>query len=117
MNAMAFPEAVLDLGRFRERTLHDEEILREVAEVFLGELPRWVEELRGAVASADLSRLRLTAHLAAGTAATCGAARLSAAARRLEEQAKRGWPEEASRLVEEVAVAAEEVAPVVSGLL
>jgi HPt (histidine-containing phosphotransfer) domain-containing protein len=110
-------DAVLDVGRLRERTCHDDDILKEVVRIFLNECPGWMESLRRAVRERDVTRLRQTAHLIGGTSGTCGAMRLSGLARRLEELGKRDDLEGAEALAEGILAAAAELEPLLRELL
>jgi CheY-like chemotaxis protein/HPt (histidine-containing phosphotransfer) domain-containing protein len=62
----------------------DEDILRELAEVFLATSPRWLEELRAAVGRRDAAGVRRMAHTMKGSLGQLGAGAAHAAAQRLE---------------------------------
>jgi HPt (histidine-containing phosphotransfer) domain-containing protein len=62
----------------------DEDILRELAEVFLATSPRWLEELRASVGRRDTAGVRRMAHTMKGSLGQLGAGAAHAAAQRLE---------------------------------
>jgi signal transduction histidine kinase/CheY-like chemotaxis protein len=68
----------------------DEELLRELAEVFLEDHPRLVAALREAVTGRDPERLRRAAHALKGAVANFAARDATAAARRLEAMGRDG---------------------------
>jgi two-component system, sensor histidine kinase and response regulator len=65
--------AVLDQAVLLERVGGDEELLREIATLFLGECPRMLQEVRAAIDHADAPQLRLTAHALKGAVSNFGA--------------------------------------------
>jgi signal transduction histidine kinase/DNA-binding response OmpR family regulator len=77
--------AVLDWKVLIDRVGGDEELLREVVTVFLGECPRLLQEVRAAIDREDAPRLRLTAHALKGAAATFGARAACETAEELEQ--------------------------------
>jgi len=64
---------VLDLARALEAVEGDEELLRELAELFLEDFPRMVEEIRAAAADRDAAGLHRAAHTLKGSVAVLGA--------------------------------------------
>jgi HPt (histidine-containing phosphotransfer) domain-containing protein len=68
----------------------DRQLLAELAGLFLAECPRWMAEMRGAVALGDPSRLQMAAHALKGAATTFAAPALREAALRLEKMGRGG---------------------------
>lgn len=68
----------------------DEELLREVAQLFLADYPRALGEIREAIASGDAKRLEREAHGLKGAAANFGAEPVVAAALELELMGRKG---------------------------
>jgi len=68
----------------------DEELLREVAELFLADYPHTLEEIRKAVAAGDASTLEHSAHSLKGSVSTFGAPLAFQAALALEQQGRSG---------------------------
>jgi two-component system sensor histidine kinase/response regulator len=73
-----------------ERVDGDEELLREVARLFLDDYPRAVAEIREAISSGDARRLEREAHGLKGAAANFGAEPVVAAALHLEQLGRQG---------------------------
>jgi HPt (histidine-containing phosphotransfer) domain-containing protein len=71
-------QAVLD------RLGGDEQLLGEIAGLFLEDCPRLVQSMREAVAAADAPNLQLAAHTLKGSLSYLGGCRICEAARRLE---------------------------------
>jgi signal transduction histidine kinase/DNA-binding response OmpR family regulator/HPt (histidine-containing phosphotransfer) domain-containing protein len=68
----------------------DARLLRELVRLFLAECPRWLGEIRAAVAGRDAGRLRQAAHSLKGSLGTFGARVAFEAAQRLEGMARVG---------------------------
>ena len=73
-----------DEKSLRERVQGNETLFDELVGIFLGDLPKRVEEIRSAMSEMNFSRIGSTAHTLKGTAALMGAQRLASAARELE---------------------------------
>lgn len=73
-----------------QRVAGDRELLRELVTVFLDECPRWLAELRAAVAGHDAARVQRLAHTIRGAMGQLGAAVAFAAAERLELMGREG---------------------------
>lgn len=73
-----------------ERVDGDEELLREVARLFLDDYPRAVAEIHEAIASGDAKRLEREAHGLKGAAANFGAQPVVSAALELELLGRNG---------------------------
>jgi two-component system sensor histidine kinase/response regulator len=79
-----------------ERVEGDEELLREVAQLFLDDYPRALGEIRDAVVAGDAKRLEREAHGLKGAAANFGADKVVSAALTLELFGRRGQVAEAA---------------------
>ena len=73
-----------------ERVGGDRELLRELAAVFLADLPNKLAAIEGAVTSGDVESLRREAHSLKGAVSTFGAEPARLAALALEELGKGG---------------------------
>jgi CheY-like chemotaxis protein len=83
-------EAAVDWSVALKAVGGDEDILRELAGVFLETSPRWLEELRAAVGRRDAAGVRRMAHTIKGSLGQLGAGTAHAAAQRLETMAQAG---------------------------
>jgi two-component system sensor histidine kinase/response regulator len=70
------------------RLAGDEELLKDLTEVFLVELPAWMKDLRGAVAGRDAALLKRAAHTLKGGVDSIGGAEAYAAALELERMGR-----------------------------
>jgi HPt (histidine-containing phosphotransfer) domain-containing protein len=77
--------APLDWETARSRIGGSEEVLRDVAELFVAECPAMMEQIRAAIADVDHSEVRRTAHTLKGSAAVFVAEPTVAAAQRIEQ--------------------------------
>jgi CheY-like chemotaxis protein/HPt (histidine-containing phosphotransfer) domain-containing protein len=100
------PAAPLDWGAALKAVGGDEDILRELAVVFLEASPRWLEELRAAVARGDAAGVRRMAHTIKGSLGQFGAAAAHEMAQRLETM---GQGEDLAGAAEACAALTEEV--------
>jgi signal transduction histidine kinase/CheY-like chemotaxis protein/HPt (histidine-containing phosphotransfer) domain-containing protein len=92
-SAAALPPA--DDGAFDkvaalQRMAGDEELLREMVDVFLQEQGKWMADIRAAVASGDAALLKRGAHTLKGAVDSCGGHRVRAAAMPLEQMGREG---------------------------
>jgi HPt (histidine-containing phosphotransfer) domain-containing protein len=110
-------DTVLDVNQLRERTLGDDEVARAVVHIFLRECPAWRERLHTGLRERDMKQLRLLGNLIYGTAGTCGAGRLAAAARALEEAGRHEQPARAIYAAQLVLAATDELEPRMRELL
>jgi CheY-like chemotaxis protein len=76
--------AALDWEAALKRVAGHEELLRQLAQLFLKEVGTWVPELRQAVTQRDAAKVRRLAHTVKGSAATFAARPTEEAALRLE---------------------------------
>lgn len=75
---------MLDLQLAMERVGGDEELLKEIAQIFLEDCPRSLQELEEAVALSDAKRLERAAHSLKGSVSNFGAIGVTEAALALE---------------------------------
>jgi HPt (histidine-containing phosphotransfer) domain-containing protein len=68
----------------------DEQLLRELAGIFLVEWPKWAAELHAALAGGEAERLGIVVHAVKGAVGVLGAAGAFAAAGALETMAREG---------------------------
>jgi CheY-like chemotaxis protein/HPt (histidine-containing phosphotransfer) domain-containing protein len=83
-------EAPVDWAAARKAVGGDDEILRDLAGVFLQTSPRWLEELGAAVSRRDVAAVRRLAHTMKGSLSQLGATAARAAAERLESLGQGG---------------------------
>src|SRR2546422_846572 len=83
-------EAVFDREAALENVGGDEELLSEIAELWLSEGLRQLDELRSGLGAKDAAAIEQAAHSLRGSLATLGAARAAAAAGRVERAAADG---------------------------
>jgi HPt (histidine-containing phosphotransfer) domain-containing protein len=84
------PVEVLDWAAALKRVDGDRELLRTFVTLYLRECPRWLAELRQAVARQDGRLLRRMAHTIKGALGQLGAQSAAAAALRLETMGQEG---------------------------
>src|SRR5205807_3968892 len=80
-----------------ERVGGDAQLLRELAGMFLVESPRWLADVRAAVAAGDLGKLKRAAHTLKGAVGTFGARAAFDAALELETRSRAGDLADAGR--------------------
>lgn len=73
-----------------DRVGGDEELLREITEIFLSEYPELLQEIRDAIRAQDPRRLEHSAHTLKGSVSNFGAAAATEAAFQLEAMGRRG---------------------------
>jgi two-component system, sensor histidine kinase and response regulator len=81
---------VFNLTEALTRVDGDEDLLKEIIEVFAEEYPGWIADLRAAIAAADAPWVRRAAHTIKGAVDNCGAGSAFDAAFRLERMAGEG---------------------------
>ena len=96
---MSIPDElrVLDRAIALDRVGGDEELLREIAALFLEECPVMLSAAREAVEQSDARKLERAAHAFRGSAANLGAERARAAAHELEMMGRSGSMEHAQQ--------------------
>jgi two-component system sensor histidine kinase/response regulator len=78
-----------DIAEARRQVGDDEEILREVMQLFVDDVPKRVAELRAAVERRDAALLERSAHTLKGSCVVFGAGPARDAANRVESMGKR----------------------------
>jgi two-component system, sensor histidine kinase and response regulator len=86
----AGPPGPFDRSAALGRLAGDEELLRELVEVFLGEIDGWMVAIRAAAASRDAPTLKRAAHTLKGAVDSVGGSQAYAAARELERMGREG---------------------------
>ncbi|MFS8069533.1 MAG: response regulator, partial [Byssovorax sp.] len=81
---------IFNLTEALSRVDGDEDLLKELIEVFAEEYPAWIADLRASVAAADAPWVRRAAHTIKGAVDNCGAGSAFDAAFRLERMAGEG---------------------------
>jgi CheY-like chemotaxis protein/HPt (histidine-containing phosphotransfer) domain-containing protein len=96
----------LDVTAALAEVMGERQLLAELAGLFLAECPRWMAEMRAAVAGADPARLQRAAHALKGGVATFAARAAHEVALRLEKMGRAGdlsaAPEALAALAQEV---------------
>ncbi len=82
--AAAFVPRTFDLSQAMETVLNDEEIFREITDIFLQDLPENLEKIGQGVEEKDAYALERSAHSLKGAVGNFGASRAYEVARRLE---------------------------------
>jgi HPt (histidine-containing phosphotransfer) domain-containing protein len=82
------PENVFDLQLALSRVGGDQQLLREIAVLFIEDCPRAFAEIQAAVVSGDAAKLETTAHALKGSVANFAAQDAVAAAFRLEQMGR-----------------------------
>ena len=82
------PDDIFDMNTLFDRVDHDLELLKEMMDLALENLPRQVEMVRHAAAWGDANRLQSSAHAVKGTFSAFSANRAASAAYRLETMAR-----------------------------
>ncbi len=86
----AAADMVLDAAAFRARCCGRDELVRQVARLFLNECPRYLDRLRAALAAGDAAALQVAAHTLKGAVGNLSAGTSFAAAKHLEDMARAG---------------------------
>jgi len=93
------PENVLDLQLALARVGGDEQLLREIAVLFIEECPRAFAEIQEAVAAGDAAKLENAAHALKGSVSNFGARNAVEAAFRLEQMGRANQMTEAGTVL------------------
>jgi PAS domain S-box-containing protein len=88
--AQAASASVFDYPGLRSRLAEDDELVREVVEAFLGDMPEQIAQLQAAVQAGDIALATRQSHKIKGAAANVGGVALSAQALYLEQVSKAG---------------------------
>jgi HPt (histidine-containing phosphotransfer) domain-containing protein len=91
--------APVDMARIREVAMGDEEFLRELITLFLGDAPGQIQALCRAVEDRDTTAVYKKAHRLKGASSNIGARPLSDLCRKLEQLGKGGDLEPAPALL------------------
>jgi HPt (histidine-containing phosphotransfer) domain-containing protein len=83
-------DAVLDLPSVLERLDDDRDLLIELAQIFLEQVPAQLSQIQAAVRSGDAKTLRERAHALKGSAGTLAGSAVSKTAARLEQMGRDG---------------------------
>ena len=94
-SAAAATAPVVDRAALLDRVGGDEDLLREIASIFLDEYPALIQEIRTAVAAMDAKGVERAAHSLKGSVANFGAQSATEAAFRLETLGRSGRLEDA----------------------
>jgi CheY-like chemotaxis protein len=89
-------EAVLDRATALKRVGGDRQLLAEIVQLFVSQCPRWLADIRLAVAQGDAILLYRTAHTLKGAVGNFGAAEACLEAQRLERLGREGNLKEAA---------------------
>jgi len=88
--AEGLSEPVWDLAALLERVDNDQELLRDLLNIFKDDFPATVRSLESAVSSGDLKNCARLSHTLKGMLSSLGGMRAAAAAARLEVMASSG---------------------------
>jgi HPt (histidine-containing phosphotransfer) domain-containing protein len=108
---------VFDRAQALATTGDDPELLREIVALFLEDCPRMVKDIEVALAAADCESAARAAHTLKGSVAVLGACALAAAARDVEQTARKDDLEAAAGAFRQVADEADRLVPVLEALL
>jgi PAS domain S-box-containing protein len=81
-------EPAINLDEFRSRLDGNDELMADLAQLFLDDAPRQIREIREAKTLGDATRLEIAAHTLKGSASTVGAGALTSIARKIEMVAR-----------------------------
>ncbi len=84
------PVIAMDMAEMMSRVDGDRTLAEELARLFAGECPKYMEEIRQAIRTGDANSLEQLAHTVNGSSAQLGAKSVSQAAAVLEAQARSG---------------------------
>ena len=82
------PESALNRQYALQRVGGDEDLLKEIAAIFLADYPNSLKEIRAAIAVSDAHRLEISAHALKGAAGNFGARVAVESALRLEQMGR-----------------------------
>ena len=93
------PESMLDRELALSRVGGDEDLLKEIAAIFLEDYPNSIQEIRTAIETGDAKRLETSAHTLKGSVANFGARVAVESALRLEQMGRAQHLEESSEML------------------
>jgi CheY-like chemotaxis protein len=102
--------SAFDLPRALARLDGNEQLLREIAVIFLDDVEKMTEAIRQAVTAGDAQELEQTAHKLKGSVAIFGASDCIALARKLEDFGREGYLTEAGGTFERLSASLEQLA-------
>ena len=108
---------LLDRATLLDRIGGDEDLLRELASIFLDEYPALIEEIRSAVAARDAKAMERAAHSLKGSVANFGVPGAIEAAFRLETLGRKGQMQEAPCALEELVLEFQQLHPALMALV
>ncbi len=100
--AAAAPTSVFDLSTALAGVDGDEDLLRELAQIFLEDSPRLLSAVCESAAQGDMAQLQRAAHALKGSVANFGAGKIVTLALQLEKQGNEGNADEVGPLVTEL---------------
>lgn len=100
MTRNASAQAVFDRDLALSRVGGDEELLRELAMLFIEEYPRLMADLREAQAQGNMVRVERAAHSLKGSAGNFGAKEITATAAAIENAGRNNDPGSVNRKLE-----------------
>ncbi len=89
-NAEGLPEPIWNVAELLERVDHDQELLRDLLNIFKADFPRTLQSLESAVAGGDLKNCARLSHTLKGMLGSLGATRAASAAANLDLLASSG---------------------------
>jgi HPt (histidine-containing phosphotransfer) domain-containing protein len=116
-SANATTAPVVDRVALLDRVGGDEDLLREIASLFLNEYPATLQEIRRAVGARDSKAVEQAAHSLKGSVANFGAPGATRAALRLETLGRKGQLDEAPLALNELLFEFQQLHPALMALL
>jgi CheY-like chemotaxis protein len=104
-------DAVFDPSVALVRVGGDPQLLKELVGLFLQECPRWMDEIRSAIAAREATKLRRAAHTLKGAVGSFGAPAAFEAALKLETMGQQGNLGDAERTFGELSEQVERLQP------
>jgi HPt (histidine-containing phosphotransfer) domain-containing protein len=98
-------EAVLNLQRLRDSAGGDQDLIRELAELYINDTGTRVPEMLAALEAQELGRVGRVAHGLKGASASLGCEEAAAAFRHVEEMGRAGIEDEIDVAVEQAQAA------------
>jgi PAS domain S-box-containing protein len=111
------PKDVFDISQALEVVNRDRELLKEIATLFLENLPDTIAQIRGAIAKSNANALERAAHSLKGSVGNFGAKRAFEAAYRLEFMGKEGRLAGAEGVLSELETELKELEAAMKGVL
>jgi HPt (histidine-containing phosphotransfer) domain-containing protein len=111
------PAVLFDRSAALDRLGGDEQLLREIASLFLAEYPALIDSIRSAVHSGDAHSLERSAHALKGSVSNFEASAAVNAAFRLESMGRSGNLEEAIAGLEQLEAVFADLKPILAGVV